>query len=70
MSPYFDAPVVQSDPAPPSRTQFDHLRARRTDAVGDVLLADALARLHAGRRSRRGSLVGLPSRAPNPGLRA
>jgi hypothetical protein len=49
----------------PPRTHFDQLRARRTDAQGEALLAVALARLHAGRRSRRGSLVALPSRAPN-----
>jgi hypothetical protein len=43
----------------------DQLRARRTDAQSEALLAEALTRLHAGRRSRRGSLVALPSRAPN-----
>jgi hypothetical protein len=47
------------------RTHFDQLRARRTDAQSEALLAEALTRLHARRRSRRGSLVALPSRAPN-----
>jgi hypothetical protein len=63
--------VVPTTPSPdaavvaPSMTHFDHLQARRTDAQSEALLAEALARLHAGRRTRRGSLVALPSRAPN-----
>lgn len=51
--------------APLSGTHLDRLRARRTDAQGEMLLAEALARLHARRRNRFGSLVGPPSRPPS-----
>lgn len=63
-------PTRQPEPVivTPHKTHFDHLRERRSDAEGQVLVAEALDRLRATRRTRPASLVATPHPAPrHPG---